>query len=342
MVFDLCGLSCRDAPHICRVRISAGQYQAVGISKLQCCHGLVDCILRRIIFKSYFQECITASRQVVHLCVIHIQCISFYHQGSGSIGGISVLDIDVSSKGTLAVDTIFLIGSTEGDDLISGGRVRGDLEDPVHLLAGAIFHASQLSAVVDVLCHEREGLQITSHYRRYGNIFQSTAFVDDGHAHDNSLTRAAGRRRDCGVLSACYIERSDIADNPGHISVLRHCQKYIQREGHILCDGSTIDTVLSPDGGIDFEVDGIDAFFCELGDGELVPYFRSAVVAHVIQMSHLAGINDVKGPGVLGGILGNVRLDRDIAKDVFFAGKIFPVHSQGQHHFYFLSRYCLR
>ena len=79
-----------------------------------------------------------------------------------------------------------------------------------------------------------------------------------------------------------------------------------------------------------------------MGDRELVPYFRSAVVAHVIQMTYLAGIDDVKGPGILGGILGDVRLNRDIAKNILFTWKIFPVHSQSQYHFHFLPRYSLR
>ena len=34
-------------------------------------------------------------------------------------------------------------------------------------------------------------------------------------------------------------------------------------------------------------------------------------------MSYLAGIDDVKGPGILGGILRDVRLDRDVAEYIF-------------------------
>ena len=144
-------------------------------------------------FQCYFQDCIVARCQILYLCIVHIQFIAFHHQRCGCIGGVSVLDIDITSKGTLSVDTIFFISSTESNDLISGSCIRGDLEDPVYLLAGAIFHASQLSAVVDVLRHEREGLQITGHYRRYGNIFQGAALIDDRHAHNDGLARTSRR-----------------------------------------------------------------------------------------------------------------------------------------------------
>ncbi len=123
----------------------------------------------------------------------------------------------------------------------------------------------------------------------------------------------------------------------GEFAVTDDCYVLGQCEGHVLGDVSAVGCVFSPYGGIDREVHGVDTLLGKFGDTELVPYFCGAVVGHVIEMSGVAGINDVKGPGsgcrALAGAAsgacsgagtggsaaaGNIRLDGDIPEGIIF------------------------
>ena len=192
MVLNIRGLSCRNAADIGCIGITAGQDQGVGVCQFQGCYGFVDHIFCCIIFQFQLQDNVFSGFYGLDFLVIHIEAIALYHEGRSRFLYPAVFDIDISIEGTLTVNTIFFISSSEGNDFISGGGVRRDRHGPVNGLAGAIFHGAQLSAVIDIGGHKGEGLQISGDNRCYGHVGKGLSFIDDGNTHNHGFTRFSG------------------------------------------------------------------------------------------------------------------------------------------------------
>ena len=188
------------------------------------------------------------------------------------------------------------------------------------------------------------------------------AFIDQRYGQGNALSRRGDRGGvDSTVCIAANLQHADVADHTGEFAVTDNCYILGQGEGHVLGDVSAVGCVFSPYGGIDREVHGVDALLGKFGNPEFVPYFCGAVVGHVIEMSGVAGVDNVKGPGsgcrTLAGAAsgacsgagtggsaaaGNIRLDGDIPECIILAWKILSVYGNGKYHFHHVSRNTFR
>ena len=313
------------------------QRQAGRIGKYQTANDLFRCIDLGVIDNSQAQLGLFACHQAGHLGIVHIELIALHHHSHGR-SVIPVDNGDLGGEAALRGGAVLEISGLELDSLVARGGKGRHGKCIVQILDLATGPVAEILTVIGGLHYEGELVQRGRHHGGNRYAGQRAAHVDHGDTHGNGLVGRTGRHGIGTVhIGAGHLQAAEGSGHAGHIAVVGYSHISGDLEGHILGNGGAVHGILTPHSGVDLKRYGIAALAGKLADFELVPHLGGGVIGHILQMLHIAGINQLKGPVGHAGVSGDIRIDVDVAQHVLLAGQVFLVHCQRQHDLHHLA-----
>ena len=265
---------------------------------------------------------------------VHGQAVAFNvdrRRGRGIRLFVAIDDVDKARHLAGLLCAVFLVCTLECDRLVALRRVGRELEVELDHDRVARRHVGDGLSVVRLLDHERAFVEVRGDLRGNRNFRQVLAAVDERQREGDALTGVSARR--CDVLSVLVDgngrQRAEVARHARVRAVLSDIDVNRHRELYILLNVRAVHLVVAPDGRPDRKVNGIDALFRRLRDGDGVFHVRAAVVGHIVQVADVADGGNIERPvaDVLDGRRDG-RLDGDVAQEIEVARQILAVDNQ--------------
>ena len=244
---------------------------------------------------------------------------------------VAVDDVDKARHLAGLLCAVFLVCTLECDRLVALRRVGRELEVELDHDRVAGRHIGDSLTVVGLLDHEWAFVEVRGNLRRDGDLGEVFAAVDERQREGDALTGVSARR--CDVLPVLVDgngrQRAEVARHARVRAVLGDIDVNRHGELHVLLNVRAVHLVVAPDGRPDRKVNGIDALFRRLRDGDGVFHIRAAVVGHIVQVADVADGGNIERPvaDVLDGRRDG-RLDGDVAQEIEVARQILAVHDQ--------------
>ena len=287
-----------------------------------------------VVADGHAQDRLVAREKLADGLSVHGQAVAFNvdrRRGRGIRLFVAIDDVDKARHLAGLLCAVFLVCTLECDRLVALRRVGRELEVELDHDRVAGRHIGDGLTVVGLLDHERAFVEVRGDLRGNRNFCQVLAAVDKRQGELDALAAVAARR--CDVLPVFVNgdrrQRAKVARHAGVRAVLGDIDVNRHGELHVFLNVRAVHLVVAPNGRPDRKVDGIDALFCRLRDGDGVFHVCAAVVGHIVQMADITDGGNIERPvaDVLDGRRDG-RLDGDVAQEIEVARQILAVDNQ--------------